>query len=87
MPTARPRYQITETAVVERALDVAARRWPGEPRSKLLVRLVQAGGASLEREDIDAAGHRREAIRATRGKYDDVFGPAYLDELRRDWPR
>ncbi len=86
MPTDKPRYQITETADVGRALDVAARRWPGEPRSKLLVRLVQAGGAALEREDSDTAGRRREAILATSGKYHGVFGPDYLAELRGDWP-
>lgn len=86
VPTVKPRYQITETADVGRALDLAARRWPGEPRSKLLVRLVQAGGDALEREDSDAARHRQEAVRATSGKYDEVFGPSYLEQLRQDWP-
>jgi hypothetical protein len=86
VPTVKPRYQITETTAVGRALEVAARRWPGEPRSKLLVRLVQAGGDALEREDSEAARLRRDAIRVTSGKYDAVFGPCYLDELRQEWP-
>ena len=86
MPTARPRYQVTETAEVGRLLDMAARRWPDEARSKLLVRLLRAGGAALEREDGDAARHRQEAVRATSGKYDDVFSPTHLTELREDWP-
>lgn len=38
--TTRPRYQITETPEVAQALDRAAQRWPGEPRSKLLRRLI-----------------------------------------------
>lgn len=86
MPTVKPRYQITETADVGRALDIAARRWPHEPRSKLLVRLLVAGSAALEQEDRDAGRHRQEAIQATSGKYEGVFGPAYLTELREDWP-
>lgn len=47
MPTARPRYQVTETEAVARALDRAAQQWPGEPRAKLLLRLVDVGGAAL----------------------------------------
>lgn len=87
MPTVRPRHQITETADVGRALDIAARRWPHESRSKLLVRLLHAGSAALEREDSDAARHRQAAIQATSGKYDDVFSPTYLTELREDWSK
>lgn len=55
MSTTRPRYQITETPEVAQALDRAAQRWPGEPRSKLLRRLI-----------IDA---RRSAFRGS--PYDD----------------
>lgn len=80
------RYQITETADIGHALDMAARRWPDESRSKLLVRLLRAGSAALEREDSDAGRHRQETIRATSGKYEDVFGPTYLLDLREDWP-
>lgn len=86
VPTTKPRYQVTETEDVGRALDIAARRWPGEPRSRLLVRLLEAGSAALVCEDGDAARRRQEAIRATNGKYHDVFSPTYLTELRQDWP-
>lgn len=86
VPTTKPRYQVTETEDVGRALDVAARRWPDEPRSRLLVRLLEAGSAALEREEGDAARRRPEAIRVTSGKYHDVFSPTYLTELRQDWP-
>lgn len=48
MPTVRPRHQITETPEVARAIGVAAQRWPGEPRSRLLLRLIEAGRAALE---------------------------------------
>lgn len=85
MPTTRPRYQVTETPDVGRALDVAARRWPDEPRSKLLVRLMRAGADVLEQEADEAAKRRREAVRATSRKYDGVFGLDYLAELRQDW--
>ena len=86
MPTTRPRHQITETPPIARAIDLAARRWPGEPRSKLLRRLVDAGGAALEAADGDDARRRRKAVEISSGKYADAFSAGYLAELRRDWP-
>lgn len=86
MPTTRPRHQITETPEVARALDLAARRWPHEPRSKLLVRLLRTGSAALEQESSEADRAQLEAIYASSGKYADVFGEGYLVELRQDWP-
>ena len=86
MPTARPRHQVTETPAVARALDLAAQRWPGEPRSRLLIRLVQAGSDALEEQRSEAVRHRLKAIESTSGKYADVFTDDYLAELRQDWP-
>jgi hypothetical protein len=85
MPTTRPRHQVTETPAVAHAIDLAARRWPGEPRSKLLLRLVDMGGAALEQGMGDAARQRQEAIRASSGKYAKAFSTDYLADLRRDW--
>lgn len=86
MPTTRPRHQITETPDVERALDLAARRWPLEPRSKLLLRLIHTGSSALEQELSEEGRARLEAIKASSGKYPDAFGENYLAELRQDWP-
>ena len=86
MPTTRPRHQVTETPDVARALDLAARRWPNEPRSRLLLRLVQAGSAAIEEGRTEEARHRLAALDATSGKYAEVFGDGYLEQLRRDWP-
>ena len=86
MPTTRPRYQVTETPLVAHALDVAARVWPGEPRSRLLLRLIYAGGAALEQRQGEMVSRRVEAIDASSGKYAGAFGDGYLAELRRDWP-
>ncbi len=86
MPTARPRHQITETPEIARAIDRAAERWPGEPRAKLLLRLVDTGGALLERERQEAADAHRRAVDASSGAYADAFGPDFLRELRDDWP-
>lgn len=85
MPTTRPRHQVTETPAVAHAIDLAARRWPGEPRSKLLLRLVDVGGAALEQGMNVAARQRQEAIRASSGKYAEAFSADYLADLRRDW--
>lgn len=85
MPTTRPRHQITETPAVAHALDLAARRWPGEPRSKLLVRLIRAGSHTLEETQGEAVRRRQEAVTASSGKYADTFSDDYLAKLRQDW--
>ncbi|MHB8244329.1 MAG: hypothetical protein ACYDGN_03090 [Acidimicrobiales bacterium] len=86
MPTTRPRYQVTETPAVARAIDRAAARWPGESRSRLLLRLVDVGRETLEqREQLEIEVHRA-AVTASSGAYPDAFGPDYLAELRKDWP-
>jgi hypothetical protein len=86
MPTARPRHQVTETPAVARAVDRAARRWPGESRSKLLLRLVDAGSRALELDQEREAQAHRAAVAASSGAYPDAFGPDYLSKLREDWP-
>jgi hypothetical protein len=86
VPTARPRHQITETPAVARALDLAARRWPEERRSRLVVRLIEEGGRMLEDGERERVRTRREAVRASSGKYADAYPVGYLAELREDWP-
>lgn len=86
MPTTRPRHQVTETPEVAHALDVAARQWPREPRSKLLLHLLRTGSAVLEQERSESDRQVLEAIDASSGKYADAFGKNYLTELRQDWP-
>ncbi|MFM8599538.1 MAG: hypothetical protein ACKOB8_11130 [Mycobacterium sp.] len=86
MPTTRPRYQVTETPAVARALDRAAMQWPGEPRSKLLIRLVEAGARLLEHDERVELDAHRAAVSACAGRYDTAFSPDYLTDLRGDWP-
>lgn len=86
MPTSRPRYQITETPDVARALDAAAKRWPGESRSKLLLRLVHAGEQELAKAEDERALRRRRAIELTSDKYAEAFSDDYLSKLGQDWP-
>ncbi len=51
MPTTRPRYTLTDVGELAEMLDVAQRRWPGEPRRQdLLVRLAALGRSVVERE-------------------------------------
>jgi hypothetical protein len=84
MPTHRRRHQITETPEIADAINQAARRWPGEPRSRLLIRLVREGARSLE-PDLQR-DRREQAITATSGKYAEAFDDRYLETLREDWP-
>ncbi|HEY5230111.1 MAG TPA: hypothetical protein VIJ11_04335 [Galbitalea sp.] len=87
MPTVRRRYQVTETPEVERAIDVAAERWPDQERSRLLLRVIQAGAVAVESGPTSVTESRRRAIRrAASGEWADAFGPDYLAKLREDWP-
>lgn len=86
MPTSRPRHQVTETAAVSSALDLAAEQWPDEPRSKLLVRLLHTGAAVLQGQRGEGVLARRRAVEATSGKYAETYDARHLGELREDWP-
>ena len=86
MPTARHRYQVTETDEVQRALDEAAKRWPSELRSRLLLRVINAGGDAIAEDDAKTLLFRRAAIGRARGAYMDAYGADYLNRLRDDWP-
>lgn len=84
MPTSRRRYQVTETDEIARALDEAAKQWPHEPRSRLVVRAITAGGEALAK---DAKLERRLAtLKRLRGSEPDAYGPGYLENLRSEWP-
>lgn len=82
VPTTRPRIAVTETDAIVRALDVAARRWPGKTRAQLLALLVEAGVDHVQ----DDEARRQARITDTSGALTGVYGPGYLDELRQDWP-
>ncbi|HET8896345.1 MAG TPA: hypothetical protein VFN04_03675 [Protaetiibacter sp.] len=86
MPTARRRYQVTETDAVARALDEAERRWPGEPRSRLLIRLITENGQSVAEVNEAEVTRRLEAIDRYAGTLPGISDPAFLERLRQEWP-
>jgi len=86
MPTVRPRHQVTETDELARALDLAEKRWPGESRGRLLVRLALTGADVLAADDAARLDDRRRAVLAGSGALTGCYRPGYLDELRQDWP-
>lgn len=69
-----------------RALKIARQRWPSEPQSTLLTRLIEAGSAALEEERDQATQERIRAIDDTSGKYSDAFDDEFLTTLRQEWP-
>ena len=87
MPTTKHRFVVTETDQVAQALDDAARRWPEESRSRLLVHLVEEGHRAVLRESAERRVARLEAIERTSGVASGVYGPDYLSRLREDWPQ
>jgi hypothetical protein len=60
VPTAHPRYTITDTGSVRDLLDDAQRCWPEiVDRKKLLLRLAQTGHDALNLSEADAENSRR----------------------------
>ncbi len=88
MPTTRPRYWVTETDDIAAALRLAAARWPEDATrpSRLLARLVQAGGQAIAPSHRRARERRRRAIERTSGKFTDIYTPGYIEKLHREWP-
>lgn len=88
MPTTRPRHTLTETDQLAAALDEAARRWPedADSRSRLLLRLVEAGQQAISDELARERRRRRDAVERTHGQFRGVYGPGYLERLRDEWP-
>ena len=86
MPTTRPRFQVTETPEVERALRLAAAAWPDVPRHELVSRIFRVAADDLEGERASAAEVRRHAIDFTAGSFDLAYEPDYLEQLRGEWP-
>jgi Ser/Thr protein kinase RdoA (MazF antagonist) len=87
VPTTRPRHTVTETAELAAALDEAARRWPQDAgsRSRLLLRLVEAGRRATAEDGERDRERRRAAVERTAGTLTGVYPPGYLEEVRRGW--
>ena len=68
------------------ALDDAAKRWPGESRSALLVRLALDGHHAAQVEHDAQVRRRVSAIDRWSGAFSDGYDPVELAELREDWP-
>lgn len=90
MPTLRPRFQVTETPEVERALRLAAERWPEASRSELVLHIFSTAADELDEEVDQKRAERRAqrlaAIDFSAGSLSAVYEPGYLDELRAEWP-
>lgn len=86
MPTLRPRFQVTETPEIERALRIAETAWPEASRGERVLRLFTAGADALEARLDDDRARRRAAVDFSAGSLDVAYEPGYLERLREDWP-
>lgn len=66
MPTTRPRYALTDTGKLARALDLAEHRWPGHTRRELVDLLLEAGADHLRDEGVDREQRLVQQRRALR---------------------
>lgn len=84
MPTTKPRHAITETESVARALAVARRRWPNQPTSRLLTRLIETGGRVVEDQSAALDAEHEEAVSALTdlARY---YPADYLEQVRAGW--
>jgi len=64
MPTARRRHAITESDELARVLDAMEHELPGESRSRLLHRLLDAGVQATMERNADVIERRRTEILA-----------------------
>lgn len=86
MPTTRPRTQVTHTAEIEEALQIARSRWPDQSPSALITHLVVAGGHALRGEESRRSAAQRRRIDLVIDQFAGIYPEGYLRELREDWP-
>ena len=88
MPTLLPRFQVTETSEVARALEIAERAWPDLSRSQRVKRLLLEGAEARSAQHDDESGHaqRLAALRRSAGLFTGDYEAGHLRKLRDDWP-
>jgi len=77
---------VTETDELAAALDSAASRYPDLTRAQLLTRLALEGQRVAQRAQEDRRRRRLDAVRKHSGALTGVYGEAYLEGLRQEWP-
>lgn len=86
VPTVLPRFQVTETPEIERALRIAEREWPEASRSERVQRLFRAGADAVEAEAAERRAQRLGAVDFSSGSLTVEYEPGYLERLRDEWP-
>lgn len=84
MPTTKPRHAITETQSIAHALAVAHQRWPDQPPTRLLTRLIELGAEVVERDQVADQADRHTAITALT-ELASYYPEGYLDDVRSGW--
>lgn len=87
MPTTRRRHAITETDELARGLDELEREWPGESRSRILRRVLDAGMRSILESNSDVLARRRAEVLAGADLMPSgIYRENERELLRAEWP-
>lgn len=86
MPTALPRFQVTETAEVARALRIAEKAWPELTRGERVKLLLASGAENLERRQAERAIQQISAVHESSGMFSDLYDECHREQLRDEWP-
>jgi len=85
MPTQLLRTQVTHTASVTRALEVARATWSDETDGKLLLHLIESGERALREQRDQRIADRMAELDRMSARYADLEFES-LESIREGWP-
>ena len=82
MVTTLPRYSITETPEIARAVDCGVALWPEASRSEVMRHLIVLGGESAKHD----LARRAAIVQDLAGFLPNVYPAGAASDLKNEWP-